>query len=128
LPIIPKSRAPIIPSGPEYEDDQEDGVEGTAPPPGRDEDGTLVFEGRWKGIFKPNVTPQEMFDGGAFGGGFFTSVAASVLSLPQNLLTLVQRYLFSNSENSLASIRSDSFITIHTRSDSGRREVYQPFT
>lgn len=72
---IPKSRAPVIPSGPEYEVD-ESGEEGTAqaPRPTREADGTLVFEGRWKGVFKPNVTPQEMFDGGAFGGGFFTSV------------------------------------------------------
>lgn len=70
--MIPKSRAPIIPSGPEYEEEEGYEEEGTAPIPSREEDGTLIFEGRWKGIFKPNVTPQEMFDGGAFAGGFFT--------------------------------------------------------
>lgn len=78
VPLIPKGRAPVIPSGPEYDDD-EDGEGATtegAPIPTRDEDGTLIFEGRWKGVFTPNVTPKEMFDGGAFGGGFFTYVSS----------------------------------------------------
>jgi hypothetical protein len=70
-PAIPKSKAPIIP-GPEYETQDGEEYETTsAPLPTRDEDGSLIFEGRWRGVFKPNVTPQEMFDGGAFGGAFF---------------------------------------------------------
>ena len=67
-PILPKQKAIIIP-GPEYDDEEEETT--TAPPPTRDVDGRLRFEGRWEGVFTPNVTPQEMFDGGAFGGGFF---------------------------------------------------------
>lgn len=41
--------------------------------PGRHQDGTgrLIFEGRWRNVFEPNVTPEEMFRGGAFGGTFF---------------------------------------------------------
>lgn len=70
---IPKAQAPIIPSGPEYDlaADDEGEYEERAPPPGREDDGTLVFEGRWRGVFTPNVTPEEMFKGGAFGGAFF---------------------------------------------------------
>ena len=73
--IIPKSRPLTIPSGPDYEDDDEEFA--TAPIPERGADGRLIFEGRWKGVFGPNLTPKEMFDGGAFGGGFFTSVTPS---------------------------------------------------
>jgi hypothetical protein len=67
-PLIPKSRAPIIP-GPLYEDEEEEMTD--APLPTREADGRLRFEGRWDGVFMPNVTPEEMFEGGAFGGGFF---------------------------------------------------------
>jgi hypothetical protein len=67
-PVLPKQKAIIIP-GPEYDDEEEETT--TAPPPTRDSDGRLRFEGRWEGVFTPNVTPQEMFEGGAFGGGFF---------------------------------------------------------
>jgi hypothetical protein len=65
-PILPKQKAIIIP-GVEYEEEETT----TAPRPTRDVDGRLRFEGRWEGVFTPNVTPQEMFEGGAFGGGFF---------------------------------------------------------
>jgi hypothetical protein len=65
-PVLPKQKAIIIP-GPEYEEEETT----TAHPPTRDSDGRLRFEGRWEGVFTPNVTPQEMFEGGAFGGGFF---------------------------------------------------------
>lgn len=67
-PVLPKQKAIIIP-GPEYEEDGEETT--TAPPPTRDSDGRLRFEGRWEGVFTPNVTPKELFEGGAFGGGFF---------------------------------------------------------
>jgi hypothetical protein len=68
---LPKQSAPIIPSGPEY-DDVDGGIDmEPAARPTRTEDGSLVFEGRWRGVFTPNVTPEEMFRGGAFGGGFF---------------------------------------------------------
>ena len=66
--MLPKQKAIIIP-GPEYEDDEEENT--TAPLPTRDSGGRLRFEGRWDGVFTPNVTPEEMFEGGAFGGGFF---------------------------------------------------------
>lgn len=65
---IPKQRAPIIPSGPEYE---HDGPLPSQPRPGRADDGTLLFEGRWRDVFTPNLTPEDMFRGGAFGGAFF---------------------------------------------------------
>jgi hypothetical protein len=67
-PVLPKQRALVIP-GPEYEGEEEETT--TAPLPTRDADGRLRFEGRWGGVFTPNVTPEEMFEGGAFGGGFF---------------------------------------------------------
>ena len=66
--MLPKQKAIIIP-GPEYEDDEEETT--TAALPTRDSGGRLRFEGRWDGVFTPNVTPEEMFEGGAFGGGFF---------------------------------------------------------
>lgn len=76
-PSIPKAAPPYIPSGPEYDltADDEGQYEARAPPPTREADGTLVFEGRWKGVFTPNVTPEEMFRGGAFGGAFFWYVS-----------------------------------------------------
>jgi hypothetical protein len=66
-PILPKSKPIIL--GPSYSD--QEGEETTAPLPTRDADGVLQFEGRWAGVFTPNVSPEEMFEGGAFGGGFF---------------------------------------------------------
>ena len=65
---LPKQRSIQIPSGPEYDD------EGELPRqsrPTRGEDGRLQFEGRWNGVFTPNVTPEEMFAKGAFAGAFF---------------------------------------------------------
>lgn len=44
------------------------------PRPVKGDDGRLVFEGRWRGVFTPNVTPEEIFAGGAFGGSFFRCV------------------------------------------------------
>ncbi|KAK1922933.1 hypothetical protein DB88DRAFT_493186 [Papiliotrema laurentii] len=76
---LPKPRTPIIPSGPEYETK---GPWTRAPRPSRDESGRLVFEGRWKGIFTPNVTPEEMFAGGAFAGAFFCDTYSKVLRRP----------------------------------------------
>ncbi|KAJ9111099.1 hypothetical protein QFC19_001298 [Naganishia cerealis] len=59
--------------------------------------GRLVFEGRWKGVFVPNLTPEEVFRGGAFGGNYYADVYSGVLktnllekedvtSLPQSWL------------------------------------------
>jgi hypothetical protein len=59
---------PFVASGPEYESSE---PLPSQPRPGREADGTLIFEGRWQGVFTPNVTPEEMFAGGAFGGAFF---------------------------------------------------------
>jgi hypothetical protein len=66
---LPKQVAPILRSGPEYDSDA--GPSSPAPRPERGDDGVLIFEGRWQGVFTPNVTPEEMFKGGAFAGGFF---------------------------------------------------------
>lgn len=63
-----KAKTPKLPMGMEYEFD---GPLESQPQPSRGEDGVLIFEGRWKGIFTPNVTPEEMFRGGAFGGAYF---------------------------------------------------------
>jgi hypothetical protein len=30
-----------------------------------------MFEGRWEGVFKPNLTPEEVFRQGAFGGTYY---------------------------------------------------------
>lgn len=71
---VPKQKAPVIPSGPEYD------ASGPLPPqprPDRAEDGTLLFEGRWRDVFTPNLTPEDMFRGGAFGGAFFWLVHPS---------------------------------------------------
>jgi hypothetical protein len=65
---VPKSKAPVIPDGPEYESS---GPLPDQPRPERAADGVMIFEGRWRDVFKPNVTPEEMFVGGAFGGAFF---------------------------------------------------------
>ena len=65
---LPRKAAPVIPSGPAYDSSE---PLPRAPRPGRAEDGTLIFEGRWKAVFTPNITPEEMFAGGAFAGAFF---------------------------------------------------------
>jgi hypothetical protein len=43
------------------------------PLPRRFADGTsrLMFEGRWEGVFEPNLTPEEVFRQGAFGGTYY---------------------------------------------------------
>jgi hypothetical protein len=66
-PLLPKSKPIIL--GPSYPDEEEETT--TAPLPTRDAEGVIQFEGRWAGVFTPNVSPEEMFEGGAFGGGFF---------------------------------------------------------
>jgi hypothetical protein len=76
---LPRQSAPTIPSGPEYDDMTESSS--TAPRPTRHADGRLIFEGRWENVFTPNITPEEMFAGGAFAGGFFW-FAHSLLQLP----------------------------------------------
>lgn len=57
----------------ETEQDLLDYYSKTQSKPTRMTDGTnrYVFDERWKGIFEPNVGPEEMFLGGAFGGNFF---------------------------------------------------------
>lgn len=63
---VPRGRAVLVP-------DAEEGapLRARADRPTRGQDGRLRFEGRWSGVFEPNVTPEEMFRGGAFGGAFF---------------------------------------------------------
>lgn len=55
----------------EYEDATEDDYTKVQPLPTRDVRGRLVFEGRWKGVFVPNLTPEEVLRGGAFGGTYY---------------------------------------------------------
>lgn len=69
---LPKAIAPTLPPGPEYSSGQIEREK--QPRPVKGDDGRLVFEGRWGGVFTPNVTPEEMFGGGAFGGSFFRCV------------------------------------------------------
>lgn len=76
--ILPSGARVTIPKSVKYEDDEEVAKEEDLPMsddrlPGRHQDGTgrLIFEGRWKDVFEPNVTPEEMFRGGAFGGTFY---------------------------------------------------------
>ncbi|KAL7419073.1 hypothetical protein Q5752_005909 [Cryptotrichosporon argae] len=71
-PPMPRAVAPVIPPPTDEEF-------APAPPPTRRADGRLVFEARWAGVFEPNLTPAEMFAGGAFGGGFFAETYSSVL-------------------------------------------------
>ncbi|KAJ9093406.1 hypothetical protein QFC21_006436 [Naganishia friedmannii] len=47
------------------------------------EKGRLVFEGRWQGVFVPNLTPEEVFRGGAFGGNYYADAFSNILK--QNL-------------------------------------------
>lgn len=70
--LLPKATAPILPPGPEYPPHRIESEK--QPRPVKGGDGRLVFEGRWRGVFTPNVTPEEMFAGGAFGGSFFRYV------------------------------------------------------
>lgn len=69
---LPKATRPTLPPGPEYSSGQIENEK--QPRPLKGDDGRLVFEGRWRGVFTPNVTPEEMFGGGAFGGSFFRCV------------------------------------------------------
>ncbi|WVQ78641.1 hypothetical protein IAT38_000728 [Cryptococcus sp. DSM 104549] len=77
---LPKAVAPVLAPAPSYTPG--DGDLGTAPRPTRDERGQLQFEGRWKGVFTPNLTPEEMFAGGAFGGSFFVDTYSQLLKAP----------------------------------------------
>ncbi|ORX41206.1 hypothetical protein BD324DRAFT_613633 [Kockovaella imperatae] len=73
---LPRQTARVIPSGPQYDSGE---IFEPAPLPSRREDGVLIFEGRWKDVFTPNVSPEEMFLGGAFAGGFFADTYSHVL-------------------------------------------------
>ncbi|WWC92085.1 uncharacterized protein L201_007039 [Kwoniella dendrophila CBS 6074] len=80
-PIIPKGKSITLTPGPSYSSsDQEEFA--PAPRPTRGEEGRLIFEGRWKNVFTPNLTPEEMFKGGAFGGGFFADTYSNILKKP----------------------------------------------
>ncbi|ODN77217.1 hypothetical protein L202_05736 [Cryptococcus amylolentus CBS 6039] len=74
---LPKAIAPTLAPGPDYAEGEGEAYE-RAPRPTRGQDGRLEFEGRFKGVFAPNLTPEEMFAGGAFGGGFFRDVYSRV--------------------------------------------------
>ncbi|ODN88846.1 hypothetical protein L198_06648 [Cryptococcus wingfieldii CBS 7118] len=75
---LPKAIAPTLAPGPDYAEAEGETYYERAPRPTRGQDGRLEFEGRFKGVFAPNLTPEEMFAGGAFGGGFFRDVYSRV--------------------------------------------------
>ncbi|RXK41703.1 hypothetical protein M231_00938 [Tremella mesenterica] len=75
---LPKAVTPIIPTGPTYNSTELQ----RASRPRRKVDGSLIFEGRWENVFKPNITPEEMFTGGAFGGSFFCNTYSRILHQP----------------------------------------------
>ncbi|KAK6906717.1 hypothetical protein I203_100704 [Kwoniella mangroviensis CBS 8507] len=77
-PLIPKAKTIHLAPGPSYSSSSSEETYEPAPRPRKGEDGRLVFEGRWKGVFTPNLTPQEMFEGGAFGGGFFADTYSNI--------------------------------------------------
>ncbi|WVQ63205.1 uncharacterized protein L199_001356 [Kwoniella botswanensis] len=79
LPLIPKAKIIQLAPGPSYSSSSSEETHERAPRPGRGDDGRLIFEGRWEGVFTPNLTPQEMFEGGAFGGGFFADTYSNIL-------------------------------------------------
>ncbi|WVW81076.1 hypothetical protein I302_103067 [Kwoniella bestiolae CBS 10118] len=81
-PLIPKGKTIQLAPGPEYGDGEEQASYEPAPRPTKGGDGRLVFEGRWRGVFTPNLTPEEMFSGGAFGGGFFADTYSNILKSP----------------------------------------------
>lgn len=73
LPPGEKIRIPV-PRSVEYDDaapEEEEDYTVVQPLPGRDKTGRLVFEGRWNGVFVPNLTPEEVLRRGAYGGNFF---------------------------------------------------------
>ncbi|WVF68131.1 hypothetical protein IAT40_002894 [Kwoniella sp. CBS 6097] len=80
-PHIPKATAPTLAPGPSYSPSAS-GPSSPAPRPTRGDDGRLVFEGRWEGVFTPNLTPEEMFGGGAFGGAFFADTYSNIVKTP----------------------------------------------
>ncbi|KAE8539146.1 hypothetical protein D1P53_004235 [Cryptococcus gattii VGV] len=77
---LPKAIAPILAPGSEYPLHRIESEK--QPRPVKGDDGRLVFEGRWRGVFTPNVTPEEMFAGGAFGGSFFRDTYSRLLRTP----------------------------------------------
>ncbi|WWD20534.1 hypothetical protein CI109_105010 [Kwoniella shandongensis] len=79
---IPRATAPTLAPGPTYSRSPSSEPRPSAPKPTRAEDGRLIFEGRWKDVFTPNLTPEEMFRGGAFGGGFFADTYSQILREP----------------------------------------------
>lgn len=96
---IPRGVQPKIPSGPEYD---YAGPSSPAPRPSRAADGTLIFEGRWKDVFLPNVTPEEMFSGGAFAGAFFWCAPIPTCSPIATGKLKDKRYVFTNTEGAAA--------------------------
>ncbi|WRT70512.1 uncharacterized protein IL334_007510 [Kwoniella shivajii] len=82
-PFIPKAKARTLLPGPSYSSSSPDEESfSPAQKPTRGQDGRLIFEGRWKDVFTPNLTPEEMFKGGAFGGAFFADTYSNILKSP----------------------------------------------
>ncbi|WWC72394.1 uncharacterized protein I206_106356 [Kwoniella pini CBS 10737] len=102
-PLIPKGKPISLAPGPSYSDEEDEETFKSAPRPTRGDDGRLIFEGRWKGVFTPNLTPEEMFKGGAFGGGFFADTYSNILKTPLNSIDDLHSLPFtlSNSEELL---------------------------
>ncbi|WVR08451.1 hypothetical protein IAU60_005506 [Kwoniella sp. DSM 27419] len=92
-PLIPKATARNIPSGPSYSPTT--GPMSSAPRPTRADDGRLIFEGRWHDIFTPNITPEEMFNGGAFGGSFYADTYSHVMRAPLTATEDVEQLPFT---------------------------------
>ncbi|GHJ88990.1 hypothetical protein NliqN6_5392 [Naganishia liquefaciens] len=46
--------------------------------------GRLIFKGPFEGVFVPNLTPEEVLRGGAFGGNYYADTYSSVLKRSLN--------------------------------------------
>ncbi|ORY35862.1 hypothetical protein BCR39DRAFT_512657 [Naematelia encephala] len=96
---LPKGRTPQIPAPAVKYSDSSTGPSSPASRPTRSSSGVLQFEGRWSGVFTPNVTPEEMFAGGAFGGSFFIDTYSNVLKTPISSSTDIPSLPFSIPES-----------------------------
>lgn len=67
LPPGERLRIPV--TSVKYTEGDED-YSATRPLPRR-EGGRLIFEGPFEGVFIPNLTPDEVLRGGAFGGNYY---------------------------------------------------------
>lgn len=100
-------------------------LEEVGKPPKRSNHGTLAFEGYPK--FRPNKTPREVIEAGAFGGGYFRKIKSSVEKDTSKLKNQHLEFPFFSDipNNKLTNSQYDASINKYKVSCGGSLQMWQ---